>query len=302
MKREEINIRDPFVMKSRGKYYLYGTRSATTWGPADGFDCYESVDLADWEGPFEIYHRPDGSPFDCCYWAPECYEYEGRYYLITTLGSGKEKKAVYALVSDSPKGPFAMHSRGSLTPEGWKCIDGTLFFAPEGSVWLVFSHTFEDVPAGDMCAVELNRELTAASGNPVLLFHASDAGWNMAIPFAKEEFGLDGDVYFSDGPFVQPLSDGSLCMLWSSWSKNGYAVGVAKSESGDIRGPWTHEKRPFYAQNGGHGMLFEAEQGAWYYALHFPDDKYREAPVFLAVSERGGRLALSEVDSKLGDR
>ena len=40
MKREQINIRDPYVMKAEGRYYLYGTRSATTWGPADGFDCY----------------------------------------------------------------------------------------------------------------------------------------------------------------------------------------------------------------------------------------------------------------------
>ena len=42
MKRTDINIRDPFVLVSGGTYYLYGTRSATCWGPADGFDCYVS--------------------------------------------------------------------------------------------------------------------------------------------------------------------------------------------------------------------------------------------------------------------
>lgn len=34
MKREDINIRDPYVLNYQGKYYLYGTRSATCWSKA----------------------------------------------------------------------------------------------------------------------------------------------------------------------------------------------------------------------------------------------------------------------------
>jgi hypothetical protein len=60
LKTNEVKIRDPFVLPYDGKYYLYGTRSATTWGPADGFDCYVSENLSDWEGPIEIFKRPDG--------------------------------------------------------------------------------------------------------------------------------------------------------------------------------------------------------------------------------------------------
>ena len=59
MKREEINIRDPFVLVYDGKYYLYGTRGATCWGEADGFDCYVGTDLEEFEGPFVPYS--DGS-------------------------------------------------------------------------------------------------------------------------------------------------------------------------------------------------------------------------------------------------
>ncbi len=44
MKTNEVNIRDPFVLLHGGKYYLYGTRSATCWGSAEGFDCYVSED------------------------------------------------------------------------------------------------------------------------------------------------------------------------------------------------------------------------------------------------------------------
>ena len=60
MKTTEINIRDPYILVHEGKYYLYGTRSATCWGPADGFDCYVSEDKENWKGPIEIFHRPEG--------------------------------------------------------------------------------------------------------------------------------------------------------------------------------------------------------------------------------------------------
>ena len=292
MKREEINIRDPFILKSNGKYFLYGTRSATTWSMAEGFDCYESADLSEWDGPFEIYHRPEDSIFDRCYWAPECYEYQGRYYLITTLGTEAGHKGVYALVSDSPKGPFAMHSRGSLTPEKWLCIDGTLYFAEDEKIYLVFSHSFEDIRDGEVCAVELNSDLTEAAGNAFTLFRASDADWSVPIPFARGEFGVQGDVFFSDGPFVCRLADGKLSILWSGWSKDGYAVGQAVSESGYLTGRWTHLEGMFYAPNGGHGMLFETMEGELCYTLHYPDDKYKESPVFFSVEEEGDRLII----------
>ena len=67
MKNTEINIRDPFVLLHEDKYYLYGTRSATCWGPADGFDCYVSNDMENWDGPIEIFHRPEGFFADAFY-------------------------------------------------------------------------------------------------------------------------------------------------------------------------------------------------------------------------------------------
>lgn len=72
MKREEINIRDPFVLTRNGQYYLYGTRGATCWGPADGFDVYVSRDLENWDGPFECFHNDGTFWADRNYWAPKC--------------------------------------------------------------------------------------------------------------------------------------------------------------------------------------------------------------------------------------
>lgn len=292
MKTEQMNIRDPYVLLYQGTYYLYGTRSATCWGPADGFDCYTSGDLEEWDGPFEVFHRPDGFFADRNYWAPECYFHQGKFYLIATLASEDRKKGVYALASDSPLGPFRPVNDRPLTPEGWTCIDGSLYWDGEGVPWLLFSHSFEDVPDGDLCAVPLEENLGRAAGEPLLLFRAADAPWAVPIPFAKEEFGLEGNVYFSDGPCVHRMESGALAILWSSWSDRGYAVGVAVSPNGGIRGPWEHQREKLFPEDGGHGMLFRAKDGRLLYTLHSPDTKYEERPVFTAVSEEAGRLVL----------
>lgn len=292
MKTQEINIRDPYVLLHEGTYYLYGTRSATCWGAADGFDCYTSGDLENWDGPFEVFHRPEGFFADQCYWAPECYFYQGQFYLIATLASGERKKGVYALVSDCPLGPFRPLGDAPLTPEGWTCIDGSLYWDKGGTPWLLFSHSFEDTPDGDMCAVALRRDLSGAAGEPVVLFRAADAPWATPVPFAKAEFGMDGDIYFTDGPCVHRLTNGELVMLWSSWSGRGYAVGAAVSPGGDIRGPWEHRDEPIFPENGGHGMLFTSKEGQLCYALHYPNDQYKERPVFKRVSEQNGTLTL----------
>ena len=290
MKTQEINIRDPYVLLHEGTYYLYGTRSATCWGSADGFDCYTGADLENWEGPFEVFRRPDGFFADQCYWAPECYFYQGKFYLIATLASGERKKGVYALISDCPTGPFRPFGDTPLTPENWTCIDGSLYWDESGTLWLLFSHSFEDTPDGDMCAVALSDDLSRSVSEPVVLFRAADAPWATPVPFAKAEFGMDGDVYFTDGPCVHRMENGGLTMLWSSWSGRGYAVGKAISPNGDIRGPWKHCSEPFFPENGGHGMLFKSKDGDLLYALHYPNDRFQEHPVFARVSEQDGEL------------
>ena len=281
MKTNEINIRDPYVLLHEDRYYLYGTRSESCWGEADGFDCYVSADRENWEGPVEIFHRPEGFWADRAYWAPECVYYRDAFFLITTLGAADRKKGVYVLRSDSPLGPFAPYGV-CLTPEDWSCIDGTLFFE-ERQPWLIFSHSFEDDPKGDMCLLPLKEDLSAAVGEPVTLFSAAEAPWARPVPFAKAEFGMDGDVYFTDGPCVKKLRDGELIMTWSSWSEQAYAVGVAMSENGRVRGPWRQLGTPLYPANGGHGMIFTEKDGSLCFTLHTPNDKYLERPAFYQV-------------------
>lgn len=289
MRTSDINIRDPFVLLHEDKYYLYGTRSATCWGPADGFDCYVSEDLEEWDGPTCIFHRPEGFWADRFYWAPECVYHDGKFCLITTLGCEDRKKGIYVLKSDSPTGPFEPCS-DCVTPADWSCIDGTVYFE-DGTPYLIFSHSFEDDPRGDMCMVQLSGDLCSPAGEITTLFSAGEAPWANPVPFAKAEFGMDGDVYFTDGPCIVPMDEG-LYMTWSSWGTSGYAVGIAVSESGKISGPWRQLEKPLYPENGGHGMVFTDKSGQMHFTLHSPNDKYLERPVFMKLREKDGSLEL----------
>lgn len=81
-------------------------------------------------------------------------------------------------------------------------------------------------------------------------------------------------------------------MTWSSWGTCGYAVGAAVSESGSVKGPWKQCEDPVFPENGGHGMLFEDLEGQLRFALHFPNDKYKERPVFADAVLKEGKLSL----------
>ena len=104
-------------------------------------------------------------------------------------------------------------------------------------------------------------------------------------PFAKAEFGMDGDVYFTDGPAVYRQQNGKLLILWSSWGEKGYTVGQAVSDSGKIEGPWRHLEQIVFGPDGGHGMFFHTKEGALKYLLHYPNQPGDEHPLLLELAE-----------------
>lgn len=288
MKTNEINIRDPYVLVQDGKYYLFGTRSKSCWGEMDGFDCYVSSNLEDWEGPIEVFHRPAGFWATQNYWAPEAYVHNGRNYLVATLGATNRKKSINLFIADNPLGPYKYVTQ--LTPSDSESIDGTIFEDAD-QAYLVYSHTLQDVPQGDMCAVALTDDWEKTIGTPKRLFSASTAKWAKPVPFAEKEFGIKGKAYFADGPSVFKREDGSLTMLWSSWGHEGYSVGQAIAKSGDIFGEWQQLPNPLI-EEGGHGMLFQTLTGEKRYALHAPNDFYHEHPCFLPISEERQQIVL----------
>ena len=84
--------------------------------------------------------------------------------------------------------------------------------------FLCFWSCFEDAIDGsgtadaDFCVMQLSPDLSHSLSDPQKLFSPKDAEWVRKVPFAKEEFGIDGDCYFSDGPSFIKYKDGNLLL------------------------------------------------------------------------------------------
>lgn len=305
----EIWIRDPFVVPAPAErvYWMVGTSGFR------GFHAWRSADLERWSGPLVLFRGGADFWADRDYWAPEIHEYRGRHYLLASFKAEGKRRGTQILAADRPSGPFSPWSDGPVTPAEWESLDGTLFVEGSGASdasgatgaagaagatgatgaagaagpsvpWMVFCHEWLQVTDGTMCAVRLADDLKRAVGEPQLLFRASDAPW-------VGEIRPDGSRV-TDGPFLHRTEDGTLLLLWSSFSKGKYALGVARSESGKVLGPWAQEPEPLLSDDGGHGMLFRAFDGALTLAIHRPNSGGNERARFLRVRERGGRLVV----------
>lgn len=284
MKLTEINIRDPFVLTHDGKYYLYGTRGPTCWGPADGFDVYVSEDMENWSEP-HVCFRNDGSFWaDRNYWAPEVYLYKGSFYMFASFKNDSVRRGTAILRSDSPLGLFEPHSEGCITPADWECLDGTFYVSPEGRPYMIFCHEWVQAGDGEICAIELTADLKFPAGEPFLLFRASEASWSKTMHHSS---GISGCV--TDGPFMWRTSDGTLLCLWAGFSEGGYTEGIAISDSGDITGKFT-QLEPLFKDDGGHGMVFRDLGGRLWLTLHSPNEHLMERPLFHPIEDVVGKL------------
>lgn len=284
MKLQDIHIRDPFIMPLNGTYYLYGSRCQAQAGPngfafaSTGLDVYTSTDLETWSEAHECFTRPQDFWSDRDFWAPEVHAYQGAYYMFVSFKSETHCRGTQILRSESPMGPFLPISDGPVTPENWECLDGTLFVDDAGTPWIVFCHEWVQIHNGTICALQLTADLTAAVGEPKVLFCANAPAWVRSIT-EKED-------YVTDGPYLWRAVNGQLLMLWSSFSENyQYGQAVAVSESGTLAGPWKHSEQPLFEKDGGHGMLFHSFDGTLYLVLHRPNESPDERPCLLPVQE-----------------
>ena len=74
----DVAYGDPFVLHaSDGRFYMYGTSGD------QGFKAYSSDDLVHWTDEGLVYQgaTPESWTLDC-FWAPEVYERDGKYYLF----------------------------------------------------------------------------------------------------------------------------------------------------------------------------------------------------------------------------
>lgn len=276
-------LRDPFVLVEDGKYYVYGT----------GWVCYKGSAL---DGEFEPLGVVASIPEDCetDQWAPEVHKYKGSFYMFTTYRSKKTAhRGCTIMKSESPEGPFIEITDGHFTPKAWDSIDATFYVDEKGQPWSIFVHewTCTEDRIGRMCAVKLSDDLTRAISEPIELFRADSPSWTSSN--------------VTDGCFMHRFADGELIMLWSNFTPNlGYAVGIARSDNKRPDGKWSHDPELLFSRkldgkyDGGHGMLFTANDGQLYLSIHSPnqpeDGRPNETPVFVPVREEGHTIVWDE--------
>ena len=100
-------------------------------------------------------------------------------------------------------------------------------------------------------------------------------------------------AYVTDGPFVYRTRSGRLAMLWSSYGTDKYTQGVWYSDSGRVHGLWTQVDKPLFADDGGHGMLFETFDGRLVVVLHQSNRKIERAR-FFEIEDTGETIRLAK--------
>lgn len=286
---DDIQIRDPYVLRADGRYWLFGSTDENIWsGPATGFDTWWSDDLSEWHGPIAAFRPSDDFWSHTEYWAPEVHEHDGGFFMFATFTAPGARRGTQILRAARPEGPYEPWSDGPVTPRAWECLDGTLAF--EGDTpHMVFCHEWKDVGDGEIWSLPLTDDLRAPAADPRLLFRASEAAWVRPL-LGRPEFPV---VFVTDGPFVFDAPGGALRMLWSSFGESGYAMGVATSPSGSLFGPWEQADEAIWPLDGGHGMVFRDEAGRAHLTLHTPNRTPDERARFVPLVEdaQGVRLA-----------
>ena len=304
-----IRCSDPFILPdaSDHTYYMYST------GGGGRVMSRASKDLVNWTEPFVVMEFPatHWAGDRAASWAAEVHKYRGKYYLFTTShtretmvslpGRGDiPHRATQIYVADSPRGPFRDFTGGKPhTPWDWAALDGTLWIE-DGIPYMVFCHEWLQTVDGTMELVRLPDDLGVPTEAPVTLFKASDAPWSgEMLELGEKTNGMDIGGNVTDGPWVFRTQTGRLGMLWSSWGKERYAIGVAWSTSGSVKDPWIQEEKPLFEDNGGHGMLFRTFDGELKICMHWTDQRDERPgrrPVIRGIDDSGDTLKLVPED------
>lgn len=250
-----LKLGDPFLLHAAdGRYYMYGTSLS------DGFEAFVSDDLASWESIGQVYKggTPEQWNVDC-FWAPEVYERDGKYYMFYSANDRNNPNAeeenfkIGVAVADSPSGPFTdLYNRPVFEPE-YPVIDANVLFDDEtGKNYLYFSRCcykhpveseiadsvrkaglYDKVEESWVYGVELKPDFSGIIGEPVrllappTLLSDRQAEWESRSVTCGE-----APRRWTEGSYIF-RHDGKYYMMYSANAFFGgnYAVGYATSES-----------------------------------------------------------------------
>jgi GH43 family beta-xylosidase len=231
---------DPFVLRSGGKYYAYGTGPEPLEKDGRAFPTLQSNDLAHWEYVGGAVDPIQGAT---AYWAPEVVERDEKFYLYysAAFGNSDESHVLRVAMADKPIGPFNDSGRLLLPDQGFS-IDPHPFRDPKTGRWYLYFATdyTGDEPYGTgLAVVPLKDDLVTVTAQPAIVIRASQ-DWQIY----ERERNYKGRTWSKwntvEGPFVV-FHEGRYWCFYSGgrWSSESYGVDVAVADH--PLGPWRND-------------------------------------------------------------
>ena len=262
---------DPFILPAAdGRYYLYATSE-----DGSGFPVHVSDDLHSWRAAAPRWTRPARAGARGCFWAPECYEIDGKYYLFYSADwkenptGALENFRIGVAVADTPAGPFADLADRPVFDPGYPVIDANLY-REDGRCYLYYSRCCYEHRVGQweeswIYGVELKPDFSGVIGEPVLLLRP-EQDWEGRSAAATGRRWNEGSFLLRQG--------GRYYMTYSAncFAGPDYAVGYATAES--PLGPFAKAaENPILERGGevtgtGHSCLFRTRQGQLLICYH----------------------------------
>lgn len=296
-----LKFGDPFLLHaSDGNYYMYGTSLA------DGFEAFVSDDnLQTWKSVGQVYKGAQpGQWNENCFWAPEVYEREGRYYLFFSANSRNNPTAeeenfkLGVAVADSPAGPFVDLYNRPIFEIDYPVIDANVFFDDaSGRAYIYFSRccykhpveseiaqklrkegVYDNIEESWVYGVELKPDFSGILGEPVALLTPPaklddpQAEWESRSA-ARHEVNRR----WTEGSYIFRHGDTYYIMYSANFYGGGnYAVGYATSKN--PLGPFVKAaNNPVLQENAskggrvlgtGHNMVLKMADGNYYTVYH----------------------------------
>ena len=254
MKTNEIHMGDPFIYTHENAYYLIGTTNA-----AEGFRAYKSCDLENWADVGWILRKSDTGFGSRCFWAPEIFIHQGKFYLTySAFIEGTQKLQMALAVSEHPTGPFHnLYAPWFVNDKG--TIDGHIFQDDDSSLYLYFSMNWFDpkigINNGENYVAKLKKDLSGLDGE-IRFVSRAEMDWETPMP----------DNRCNEGPTVIKHGD-DYYMTYSAndTASDKYGIGYLKSKH-PVTGwkkvstePWFTTTNNLFSP--GHNSIFRDLQG-----------------------------------------
>jgi beta-xylosidase len=257
----KVQFGDPYVLYTKGTYYMYGTGG----GAEKGFAAYSSKDMVNWKAEGQVYFHDNKNGWSDpkaswggAYWAPEVYQVRGKFYLFYSAQwrenpkKEEENFRIGVAVADKPTGPFVDMTNRPIFDPGYPIIDANVFFDTDGKAYLYYSRAaykhpvesevaalaqkkgwYKEIEESWVYGVELKPDFSGVVGQPVLVLRPpvrlgdKQAEWESRSVTAREvnRRWTEGSVTFK--------KDNTYYIMYSANHFGGqhYAIGYATARS-----------------------------------------------------------------------